>query len=302
MTFFNAIGYHLADGYGMTEIGITSVELSDRPSRLNSCSVGMPLSGTEYQINESGELLVRGGVLAKYIIEDGKKTVSDKQAWFNTHDLAAFSGGGYRILGRTDDLIVTANGENLNPNLTEPLLRTDGTDGVCLIGGDNTAVLLVAVNRCITRERLEALDHQLKQAVAAAGLTGQIGKIVYITEPLMKDGEFKLNRRRLTEDYRNGRLAVADPRAQADSGEQDALLLALRQMIAAALDKPPEEVAPQADFFTDLGGTSLDYFALLAKLQEEYGIPFPQGDGSPRTPQELHDYIQKQTDGKEASC
>ena len=31
--FFNAIGYHLADGYGMTEIGITSVELSDRKGR-----------------------------------------------------------------------------------------------------------------------------------------------------------------------------------------------------------------------------------------------------------------------------
>ena len=301
MTFFNAIGYHLADGYGMTEIGITSVELSDRPSVLNVCSVGMPLSGTEYQINESGELLVRGGVLTKYIIEDGKKTVSDKQAWFNTHDLAAFSGGGYRILGRTDDLIVTANGENLNPNLTEPLLRTGGTDGVCLIDGGNTAVLLVSVNRCITQDRLETLGKQLKEAIAAADLTGQIGKIVYITEPLMKDGEFKLNRRRLAADYRDGRLAVANPRVQTDSSEQDALLLALRQMIAAGLDKPLDEVAPQADFFTDLGGTSLDYFALLAKLQEDYGIPFPQGDGSPRTAQALHDFI-TETNGKDSLC
>lgn len=302
MTFFNAIGYHLADGYGMTEIGITSVELSTRPSRRNTCSVGLPLSDTEYRINENGELLVRGRTIANYIIEDGKKTVSDKQAWFNTHDLAAFSGGSYHILGRTDDLIVTANGENLNPNVTEPLLRTDGTDGVCLVSGGDTAVLLVSVDRCIAKERLEAVDRQLKQNIAACGLTGQIGRIVYLAEPLMRDGEFKLNRRRLTAGYRSGSLAVLDPRTRTDDGEQDALLLSLRQTIAAALDRTPDEVAPQADFFTDLGGTSLDYFALLAKLQEDYGIPFPQGEGSPRTPRELHDYIKKQTDGQEASC
>ena len=76
--FFNAIGYHLADGYGMTEIGITSVELSDNRKILNACSVGKPMTYAEYKINEKNELLVRGKVIAKYIIEDGKKTVTDK--------------------------------------------------------------------------------------------------------------------------------------------------------------------------------------------------------------------------------
>ena len=59
LEFFNAIGYHLANGYGMTEIGITSVELSKNKKLLNSGWVGRPFSGVEYKI-EDGQLFVRG--------------------------------------------------------------------------------------------------------------------------------------------------------------------------------------------------------------------------------------------------
>ena len=41
-----------------------------------------------------------------------------------------------------------------------------------------------------------------------------------------------------------------------------------------------------------MGGTSLDYFAMIAKLQEDFGLPFPQSDGkSLSTVKELYDYI-----------
>lgn len=292
MEFFNAIGYHLTDGYGMTEIGITSVELSDDSRVLNSCSVGRPLSGAEYKINESGELLVRGSVVAKYIIENGKKNVTDKTAWFNTRDIAECDNGRYRILGRTDDLIVAPNGENLNPNLTEPQLRIDGTNGVCLVSSGKTPVLLVSVNRYITAESLDTLDLRLKRRIEELNLKGQIGKIVYISDPLLKGDEFKLNRKRLAADLSAGSLSVVDPLALDDGGTQDALMLHLRQIVAAALDRDESEVAPQSDFFADLGGTSLDYFAMTAKLQEDFSLPFPQSGGKTlSTVQELYDYI-----------
>ena len=293
IAFFNAIGYHLADGYGMTEIGITSVELSLVPRQRNSCSVGKPMTYAEYKINENGELLVRGSVIAKYIIEDGKTTVTDKSAWFNTHDLAVCENGSYRIVGRADDLIVAPNGENLNPNLAEPLLRVAGVNGVCLIPGEKTPVLLASVNRYLTAEQLEKIDRQLKAQLAQNNLTGQIGKIAYISDPLLQDDEFKLNRRRLLSDYQNGRLHAVTPQTQAD-GAQDALMLHLRQMTATALDIDVTAVAPQSDFFADLGGTSLDYFALIAKLQEDFGLPFPQSDGDTlHTVQALYDYIKE---------
>ena len=292
--FFNAVGYHLADGYGMTEIGITSVELSLDKRVLNGCFVGKPMSYAEYKINENGELLVRGKVIAKYIIEDGKKTVTDKNEWFNTHDLAECVNGEYRILGRNDDLIIGANGENLNPNLIEPQLRLQTVGGVCLVSDGKTPVLLVSVNRYASAEQIATFEKQIKEKITGQGLTGQIGKIAFISEPLMKGDEFKLNRRRLTADYKAGRLGVIDPNAIKDSGNEDELTLHLRRIVSVTLEKELDEVSPQSDFFTDLGGTSLDYFAMTAKLQEDFGLPFPQDGGKTlSTVEELHDHIRK---------
>lgn len=292
LEFFNAIGYRLSDGYGMTEIGITSLELSDDKRLVNSGSVGKPMTYAEYMINENGELCVRGRVIAKYIIEDGKKTVTDKTAWFNTRDLAVCENGKYRILGRTDDLIIAPNGENLNPNLAEPELRLPGTLGVCLTGAAGSPVLLVSVNRYMSAEVLRALDEKLKAKIAEEKLSGQIGKIEYISDPLMTGDEFKLNRRRLGADYAAGRLHRIDLEKRESAAAEDALMTHLRGIIAAVLEKEQDEVSPDADFFADLGGTSLDYFAMIAKLQEEFSLPFPQnGDNTMHTAGQLYEYI-----------
>ena len=81
------IGYHLANGYGMSEIGITSVELSENNRILNSGTIGMPMVSVAYKINEDGELLVKGTSLCKYYIENGD-TVYINEDWFRTKDLA----------------------------------------------------------------------------------------------------------------------------------------------------------------------------------------------------------------------
>ena len=87
LRFFNGIGYHLANGYGMTEIGITSVERSRSKKILNSGSIGAPFGQTEYSIDESGKLLVRGKTRASRILCDGQETVTDPEGWFCTGDL-----------------------------------------------------------------------------------------------------------------------------------------------------------------------------------------------------------------------
>ena len=65
--FFNGIGYRLANGYGMTEVGITSLELSADRKYLDAGYVGAPMAHAEYMIDGNGELLVRGEVISKYI-------------------------------------------------------------------------------------------------------------------------------------------------------------------------------------------------------------------------------------------
>ena len=69
LEFFNGIGYRLTNGYGMTEIGITSVEVSDKQKILNMGSIGAPFSEVEYSISDNGELLVRTRAMASRIIQ-----------------------------------------------------------------------------------------------------------------------------------------------------------------------------------------------------------------------------------------
>ena len=293
LEFFNAIGYRLADGYGMSEIGITSVELSSKRSLLNSCSVGMPMMGMEYKINENGELLVRGGAMAKFIIEDGEK--HENSGWFNTHDLASFDGSCYRILGRRDDLIIAPNGENLNPNLIESKLDIAGTRGVCLVAsndnGKQAPALIVSVSQYITGERLSAVEKQLREKLAELNLSGQITRLVFTGDNLMRENEFKLNRSRLSKALDSGELTQVVPDRALKGRADDEIARKITLMFSMALQKPEDEIGYDADFFTDLGGTSLDYFSLVAGMRDEFRVSFQTGDMSMSTVRQLHDYI-----------
>lgn len=275
--FFNGIGYRLANGYGASEIGIGSVELSASSRWLDPGWVGKPMSSLEYHINEEGELLVRGGAVASWVLDGDRKLPAGD--WFNTHDLAECRRGHYRILGRRDDLVIGPNGENLNPNLIEEKLRSEELPELCLINAGQPT-LLFSVPRTLSAGALASRKEALLSALREHGMTRQIGKIVPVGEPLLREGEFKLNRRRLREDYLSGALAPLSPAPERPGEEEDALLLRLRDAVAAALGRSADEVSADADFFMDLGGSSLDYFALISALREEYGIEFPAESGS----------------------
>ncbi|MBR6914998.1 MAG: non-ribosomal peptide synthetase [Clostridia bacterium] len=296
LRFFNGIGYRLANGYGMTEIGITSFETSGKKKYLLGAFVGGPMKYAKYRINEDGELLVSGRVIAKYVIEDGVK--KERDGWFATRDLALCEDGHYKILGRRDDVIIARGGENLNPNLIEPLVTPPGARGVCLVGCDTpegrTSVLLVSVGKYISKEKFSKIDEETRALIDAAGLSGQIGKIAYIAEPLLSGDEFKLNRRRLTDEYARGvftekRLSDTDA-----GGETDALTARIVSYFAAALDAEEGSVGPDSDFFLDCGGGSIDYFAMISKLREEFDVPFPtEGGKGLNTPRGIADFISR---------
>ncbi len=291
LEFFNGIGYHLADGYGMSEIGITSVELSGNSKLLNAGFVGKPMSSIEYRIDENGCLLVRGRALAKYVIEDG--VTKPRGDWFRTRDLAECVNGHYRILGRSDDLVVAADGENLNPNLIEPLLEHPDVRGVCLIRAQ-IPTLLVSVGDACPPDKRRALRAAVNARLNEHNLTGRIGRIALISDPLMTAEEFKYNRRRLARDYAAGRLHVlADDVREEETVRSDTASV-IRTMFAEALGRPAEEIAPDADFFLDAGGSSLYYFALSAALEEKFSVSFPTDNGkSLSTVRELSEYIEK---------
>lgn len=277
MRFFNGIGYHLADGYGMSEIGITSVELSMKPSILNACFIGKPMDGMEYRINADGELEVSGKAIARYIIEDGERKIINN-GFFQTHDLAICENGHYKILGRRDDLVIGYSGENLNPNLIEPELKLPNVNEVCLIGAREGAqvvpTVVLSVNPFISEEKLGELDKAVKAKLEEMHLSSEIRRLLYVSDRLIVGDEYKLNRLRLRAQLEEGGFTPIKP-IHADEGLQDELAVRLREFFAAALSQKAEDIPDKADFFLDLGGSSLDYFGMLSGMETEFSVKIP---------------------------
>lgn len=300
MRFFNGIGYHLADGYGMTEIGITSVELSMKHSFLNECFVGKPLNSVEYKLSSSGELLVRGKSLANYVIENGRITRNEGD-WFHTGDLAECIAGHYRITGRNDDLVVGPSGENINPGLIERELDIPGIKETALVGvnrnNQTVPTLVISVDPKTDKRTFEKLEDELKERLRRLNVSFLTSELVFTGEELIKGDEFKLNRRRLSRDVENGticRLELEDIK-EALNGESDdfvpkddKLLITLKRLFAESLGKS-EEIDINADFFEDLGGSSLDYLSLLSSIEEEFDISMPEtGDEATNTVADMY--------------
>ena len=290
LTFFNAIGYHLSNGYGMSEIGITSVELSDDPKILNSGSVGKPLHGVMYKV-ENDALLVKSVGQACYIFENGRVN-DNRDKWFATKDLAKKDDGRYFILGRQDDLIVSFTGENLNPNLVEPKLKIENVLDVCIINGKDRElpVVLVSVNKYLLPEKATKLMEDIKEILTKNNLNNQIGKVVLIGEPFIKKDEFKINRKKLENDYFNGLLHEYSLK-NASNEDDDELTLDIKKMFAVALNKQVEEINSNADFFLDEGGTSLDYFVIVGLINEKYGINISTSENPLNSVREIVNFL-----------
>lgn len=300
MRFINGIGYHLANGYGMTEIGITSVELSESAAKRNLRAVGSPFPSLEYRISEHGELLVRSRSMSHAIYSDGACIQIGGMQWFNTHDLFCRSGGRYYIRGRKDDLLIGVNGENLNPNLLEPQLATEGVARLCLLGlpvDRGSIVLLAEVSPYIDRPRLEQIRSALSERITQSGLGGQINRVLFTATPLLGKDDYKLARKQIAERLAAGKLCLIDPNAMGSDGEEGDRRLAdrLRQIFAKALNRSPEEIADDAHFFFDLGGSSLDYFTMVTVIQAEFGVAFPASvSASVATVRDMKNFVKKQ--------
>lgn len=123
-TFFSGAGITVLQGYGLSETtGPIAAQLTaDSPS---GC-VGGVLPGNSVKISSEGEILLKGiSVTPGYfnMPEDTSRALID--GWLHTGDLGSLDRkGNLRITGRKKELIVTAGGKNVSPEILEETLVT----------------------------------------------------------------------------------------------------------------------------------------------------------------------------------
>ena len=93
----------------------------ETPQDFSPDSVGFPWPGNRMKIAPDGELLVQGISVSKGYHNLPEATAEAYiDGWFKTGDLASIDDRGHlRITGRKKELIVTAGGKNVSPEILE---------------------------------------------------------------------------------------------------------------------------------------------------------------------------------------
>ena len=289
MELLNVIGYPLFNGFGMSEIGITSVELKNNIKQRLRCSVGKPFKSVKYEISKEGTLLVKGRSISHKIISSKGVVEYKSDEWFDTTDLVLKDKkGNYFITGRSDDIVISANGEKINPDVLEKQVFIPLAKRFSILGYDNGSgkklTLIVEITNDSNKLLVKRIVDEVNQAISALKqMNFNIESVYYTYDPIASETAIKVSRKILLKYINDGKVSLhsiyeLDDIINMSNVEiENELLKNVINIISEILDIDSNSINNNSHFITDLGGGSLDYLCLLMKLKEEYGIEFAEG-------------------------
>ena len=279
----NGIGYCMHVGYGMTETGITAVELSEKPKVRNLNTVGKPLKGVEYIINEDGVLCVKGDVLHSAIITENGRIDRQDDEYFITEDSCEVDESGrWCLKGRKDDIIIGENGENISPDMIGLKLTPPPNRGFCVLGlevqNDIRPVIILSLSKGATDYEKSTSANVLYKQIDSLPLTIRPHG-VYVTTDELPQNLGKVKRSLLKEMINSGEVKI-----QLIGRTSDAELtkmfdeifaetvFKLKNIFAQVLGCDIDNVNEGSNFIYDLGGSSMAYYNLFAVISKEFGV------------------------------
>lgn len=300
LELINGIGYNLHNGYGMSEIGITSVDLRTRPKHRNLNSVGKPFSSVEYKINEDGILTVKGTSICSKLWIDGVEQPMDN--WFNTGDNMVCEDGYYYIKGRVGDMIIGENGENINPDIIEQNFYLPEADNFCILGldtdGKKTVSMVVQLSKYMSTAKRNSLLDKILSANECLPITSRIQKIYFTTDPICSANAVKVSRSYVLRGISNGDITLSDFKKDSSVSADEVtytkqMLDTVKNIVAKVLDIPAEEIDDNAHVMLDLGADSMQYFSILTALSNEFSVSNPEKGVLCYTVHEFCQYIER---------
>lgn len=296
----NGIGYSMHVGYGMTETGITAVELSEKPKDRNLNTVGIPLKGVEYIINDDGVLCVKGDVLHCAIIDNNGIRKRNPDEYFVTQDHCTLTKDGrWKLLGRQDDIIIGENGENISPDMIGLKLTPPPSRGFCVTGlkgsdGDIKPVVIVSLHKNAS---------SYEKSAAANFIYNQFGSLpltlcphgVYVTTDEIPQNLGKVKRGLLKEYIENGKVKIEFVNKTTESQISEmyseaytSTLNRVKKIFAEVLGCDVDKVDEHSNFIYDLGGSSMAYYNLFAQISKEFSAELKMDSENPMfTPAEF---------------
>jgi long-subunit acyl-CoA synthetase (AMP-forming) len=155
LEFFLALGIPLLEVYGMSEC--TGPATYSPPERYRTGKCGICLPGAELKVAEDGEICMRGNHVFKGYLKDAEATKNalDSDGWLHSGDIGTIDAEGFlQITDRKKDLLITAGGENIAPQVLEGHLKGIPIVAQAVVIGDRRKYLAALVT--LDPERLSA--------------------------------------------------------------------------------------------------------------------------------------------------
>jgi acyl carrier protein len=309
LKIINAIGYPLYSGFGMTETGIDSVELTGKIDNRLDAGVGKPFKPMEYRIVKeredavSGELQIRGEAIHSGRMVDGVYIARENEGggWFASGDIVREADGRYFIEGRLKDVIVGESGENVYPDeLEDSFSELPYAEQICVVGirtkgvYDDTSLVVMLGENTGDEQKAKEMIAEIKRINSLLPIYKKIKRAYLALDPLPHANGIKLKRQKVKEaiERGTGRFEVIDiksgvvrheaPASQSkingngyDRTELAQITEQVRQIFADVLNMEPGDISDTAHFVDDLGGDSLSSLGVFSRAEEVYGVIIP---------------------------
>jgi long-chain acyl-CoA synthetase len=275
--FWNALGFVLVQGYGMTET--TALITLNHPFHVARGTIGKPMPGREVKLGPDGEVLVRGASISGATWSGGALHTR-KDEWLATGDLAETEPSGeLRFLGRKSEVIVTAAGLNLHPEDLEAAIEEQPGVAACAVVAMETASGPEPCAVLACRGPRELAEAAIERANARLAEFQRLSRWVLWPEPdLPRTSTGKVRRKAVEEWLAQIQAAATTPSAGA--GDADTFGVPadwLLTLIAQISGEAPQGVGGELRLTEDLHLDSLGRVQLAAAIEEKLGIPTESG-------------------------
>jgi long-chain acyl-CoA synthetase len=212
--FFLTVGIVVLEGYGLTEC--TTASHVNQPERFRFGTVGLPMTGVEWEIAPDGEVLLRGEnvFLGYYGDERGTRAVLTEDGWLRTGDLGHVDAEGFlSITDRKKDIIITAGGKNISPQNIENGLRRFPIVSQALVVGDRRpyVVALISIDEDeVVRSKLAAAEVEAAVERAVATVNDALARPEQVKRFAIIDRDFLAERGEVTPTLKLRRRACEE--------------------------------------------------------------------------------------------
>ncbi|MBX2873342.1 MAG: AMP-binding protein [Saprospiraceae bacterium] len=134
--FFQQLGIHLTEAYGMTEVCGSMTNGPDANTPNDSVGKAIPFGAVKLA-PETGEILMSSPYMMKGYYKNPEKTAEVLiDGWMHSGDRGTIDDNGFvRVIGRVKDAFKTSKGSYVTPNpLEEAIMKNEYVEQVCVAG------------------------------------------------------------------------------------------------------------------------------------------------------------------------